>query len=183
MRLKVLNWFIVKYAEIREHHSLHIFGRLLDDPYLFHLNRRSVSGAFAVGFFSAWIPMPFQMLIAAFIATAVRVNLPLSVLLVWVTNPVTMTPMFYSAYIVGTWLTGDSAGQFQFEPSYEWFVRELQTIGEPFLIGCLVLATASSVTGFFMIKLLWSERFSRLLHIRLKRYRRRKKHEGNNLSI
>ncbi len=178
MRLKVLAWLVVKYTEMREHRSLRIFGRLLDDPYLFHLNKRSVSGAFAVGFFSAWIPMPFQMLIAATIAIPVRVNLPLSVILVWVTNPVTMPPMFYSAYIVGTWFTGDAVRQFEFEPSYKWFIQELQTIGEPFLLGCLMLAIVSSVTGFFAIKLLWNERLVRMLHIRSKRHRR-KQHSGD----
>ena len=181
MRLKVLTWFIVKYTEIREHHSLRIFGRLLNDPYLFHLNKRSVSGAFAVGFFSAWIPMPLQMLIAAAIAITVRVNLPLAVILVWVTNPVTMAPMFYSAYIVGIWFTGDTVQQFEFKPSYQWFTQELQNIGEPFLLGCLILATASSIAGFLTIKLLWNERLSRLLHIKITRYRR-KRHNRNTPS-
>ncbi len=180
MRLKVLTWLVVKYTEMREHHSLRIFGQLLDDPYLFHLNRRSVSGAFAVGFFSAWIPVPFQMLIAATVAIAVRVNLPLAVILVWITNPVTIAPMFYSAYIVGTWLTGDAVKQVEFETGQKWFMEELQTIGEPLLLGCLLLAAASSMIGFFTVRLLWDERFSRLLHIKLKRHRR--KQHGSNKS-
>ena len=33
---------------IREHKHLRIFGSMLHDPNLFHLNRRSVAGAFAV---------------------------------------------------------------------------------------------------------------------------------------
>lgn len=177
MRSKVLTWLVVKYTEMREHRSLRIFGRLLDDPYLFHLNRRSVSGAFAVGFFSAWIPVPLQMLIAAAIAIIVRVNLPLAVILVWVTNPVTIAPMFYSAYIVGTWLTGDVVKQFELEPGGKWFMPELQTIWEPLLLGCLILAAVSSMIGFFTIRLLWDERLARLLHIRLKRHRR-KQHNG-----
>ena len=92
MRYKVLTWLVTQYTEVREHRSLGIFGRLLDDPYLFHLNERSVPGAFAVGLFCAWIPLASQLSIAAELAIAVRVYVPLSVVLVWVTNPLTIPP-------------------------------------------------------------------------------------------
>lgn len=67
--------------------------RLLDED-LWHLHRRSLSGAFFVGLFCAWLPIPMQTLVAAVIALAGRVHLPISVGLVFVTNPITMGPMF-----------------------------------------------------------------------------------------
>ena len=172
MRYKILTRLVAHYTEIREHKSLGIFGRLLDDPYLFHLNERSVPGAFAVGLFCAWIPLPSQMIIAAAIAILLRVNVPLSVLLVWVTNPITIPPMFYTAYVVGTWVTGETAESFEFQLSMQWLLNELGAIGEPLLIGCAILGITSSILGFILMRVFWNERLSRFLHLKVERHQR-----------
>ena len=67
---------------IKKHKSLRFLGSLLHDPNLWHLNRHSVARAMAVGLFAAFIPMPFQMLLAASLAILVRSNMPISVGLV-----------------------------------------------------------------------------------------------------
>ena len=140
---------------IREHKNLQIFGKLLHDPNLFHLNRRSVAGAFAVGLFCAWVPVPFQMVFAAAVAILLRVNLPISVALVWISNPLTMPPLFYFAYVLGTWILGVPERRFQFELSFEWLSSGLATIWQPFLLGCFVMAVVSSILGYATIRLLW----------------------------
>lgn len=140
---------------IRHHKHLQIFGDLLHDPNLWHLNRRSVSGAFAVGLFMAFIPVPFQMILAAAAAIPFRVNLPLSVALVWITNPITMIPIFYGSYKVGTWILGIVEKPFHFTLSIEWLTSGLLNIWEPFLLGCLVLGTISSLLGFIFVRLMW----------------------------
>ena len=174
MRLKILTWFVTRYAAMRAHHSLSVFGRLLDDPYLFHLNERSVPGAFAVGLFCAWIPLPFQMFIAVPAAVVARVNVPLSVILVWISNPLTIPPMFYFAYLVGAWLSGADAQPFEFEPSVGGLLDALKTIGEPFLLGCFVTGSVSALIGYTAMKWLWHERLSRLLHLLVQRRQRRR---------
>jgi len=68
-------------AQVREHKQLRAFGKRLQDPALWHLNRQSVSGAFAVGMFVMYLPPLGQLLIAAAGAIAFRVNLPISVAL------------------------------------------------------------------------------------------------------
>ena len=175
MRLKILTWLVTQYTEVREHKSLGIFGRLLDDPYLFHLNERSVPGAFAIGLFCAWIPLPSQMIIAASAAILLRVNVPLSVLLVWITNPITIPPMFYFAYVVGIWITGDPAQSFEFQLSLEWMKHELSAIGEPLLIGCAILGIISSTIGYLFMRAFWNERLSRFLHIKVQRHQRKRR--------
>lgn len=140
---------------IKNHKSLQIFGDLLHEPNLWHMNRRSIAGAFAVGLFFAWWPVPFQMILAAAAAILFRTNLPLSVALVWITNPVTMPVMFYIAYLVGTWIIGVPQTEFIFELSMNWLLHELSTIWQPFLTGCLILAAISSTIGYIGIQILW----------------------------
>ena len=128
------------HTEIKEHKYLKHLGEHLHDPNLWHLNRHSVSKAVAVGLFLMYMPIPFQMLLAALVAIWLRVNLPISVVLVWISNPITMPPMFYAAYQLGIALMGSPKQDFSFELSWEWVVQSMSTIGPAFLLGCGVLS-------------------------------------------
>jgi uncharacterized protein (DUF2062 family) len=155
MPRKFFQRFLPHPHTIKEHKRLKIFGEWLHEPNLWHLNRRSVAGAFAVGLFCAWMPVPFQMILAAGAAILMRTNLPLSVILVWITNPVTIPPMFYSAYIVGTWIIGEPPIDFSFELTFDWLLNELSTSWKPFLVGCFTLASISSLVSYFTISGIW----------------------------
>ena len=63
-------------------------------PNLWHFNRRTLAKGVAVGFFCAFIPVPFQMLLAILGALIFKTNLPLAILAVWITNPITMPAIF-----------------------------------------------------------------------------------------
>lgn len=140
---------------IRNHRHLQCFGATLHDPGLWHLNRRSVAGAFFVGLIAAFVPVPFQMVLAAAIAILLHVNLPISVALVWITNPLTMAPLFYFAYKVGTWVMAMPEQDFSFELSLAWFSGGIAAIWQPFLLGCLIVGLASGVCGYALILTLW----------------------------
>lgn len=140
--------------KLKQQKSLQFLGDRLNKPDLWNLNRRSVSIAFAIGLFVAWVPTVGQMAIAAVMALYLRANLPISVALVWITNPLTMPPMFYFAYYVGTKLLGTTptlAGEFTLESALE----SLGDIGMPFLLGCLVLGVISASIGYFGMLLYW----------------------------
>ncbi len=141
--------------KIKNNKSLGIFGELLHEPNLWHLNRRSIAGAFAVGLFFAWWPVPFQMVLAAGAAIIFHANLPLSVALVWITNPVTMPVMFYFAYVVGNWVLGVPEMAFHFEPTVEWLTNGFSAIWKPFLTGCLLIGSICSFLGYVGIKIIW----------------------------
>ncbi|RLV59705.1 DUF2062 domain-containing protein [Parashewanella curva] len=151
--------FIKKYMPdpntIREHKHLKIFGSLLNKPNLWLLNRKSAPGAFAVGLFCAWVPIPFQMVLAAGLAILFNVNIPVSVALVWITNPITMPIFFYAAYWLGTKILNTPTHDFTFELTWHWLESSLATIGPPFLLGCLVIGVTFSIVGYFTIKQLW----------------------------
>jgi uncharacterized protein (DUF2062 family) len=155
---------------IRNHQHLRLFGRLLHDPNLWHMNRRSVSGAFAVGLFWAFIPMPFQMVAAAATAIPARVNLPISVALVWITNPITMPPMFYATYLVGSWLLGTPPMSQEFEPSMQWLKESMTVIWEPLYLGSLICATCAAIIGYLGMRGLW--RLHVIRHIKQRKARR-----------
>ncbi|MDP4486989.1 MULTISPECIES: DUF2062 domain-containing protein [Pseudoalteromonas] len=155
MAKKTIQRFLPDHNKIKQQKSLKIFGKLLHDANLWHLNRRSARGAFSVGLFFAFIPVPFQMVLAAALAIPFRVNLPLSIALVWITNPLTMPPIFYCSYLVGVFALGQEQQPFHFEASWEWLAQSLTTIGPAFIVGSLICATLAAILGFFGIDYLW----------------------------
>jgi uncharacterized protein (DUF2062 family) len=142
-------------SKIKENPNLKMFGKLLHDPNLWHLNRRSLSGGTAVGLFVAFIPLPLQMFIAAAIAIVFRVNLPLSVSLVFITNPITIPIFFYFAYTVGTILLGMEALSMQLLISMEQLYNSIDKILLPLLVGSFVVGSVVALMGYILVNLLW----------------------------
>ena len=141
---------------IRNHKHMQLFGNLLRNPNLWHLNRRSVSGAFAAGLFWAMIPIPMQMLAAAATAILCRVNLPVSVGLVWITNPLTMPPIFYFNYLIGNFvLHGNALNMNDFKMSAEWISHSLGEIWQPLFIGSVIVGCVLAVIGYASMRLFW----------------------------
>ncbi len=169
--------FIKKYLPdpetLKKHKNLQFLGKKLHEPNLWLLNRRSVALAFAVGLFCAWIPTPGQMAIAAIAAFYFRANLPISVALVWLTNPLTMPPMFYFAYLVGLKLLAQPFPDTDFEFSVDSLLSGLSDIWQPFLLGCLILAIISAIIGYFSIQGIWRYSISKQWLLRKKRHKKR----------
>jgi hypothetical protein len=140
---------------IRDHRQLRHFGSLLHDPNIWHLNRRSAAGGIAVGLFCAFIPLPVHMIVAAGAAILFRVNLPLAVVLTWITNPLTFAPVFYFAYQLGSRILHEPVRNIAFAFSIQWLQEVFVHIWQPLLLGCLILAVLSSLTGYFATILLW----------------------------
>ena len=155
MPRKLLRRWLPSDQYIREHKRLRWLGRLLHDPNIWHLNRRSVAGAASVGLFMAWVPVPIQMWIAALVAIVIRVNLPISVLGVWLTNPLTFAPMFLFAVNLGAWMLGRELQVDEFRFSWDWLTAQADTFWEPMLLGSAVLALLSAVAGNLAVRLLW----------------------------
>ena len=155
MPKRFLKKFSPSPEKLRQYKILKIFGEFIHNPNLWHFNRNSVGKAFTVGLFFAWIPVPFQMTLAALGAIIFNANLPLSIALVWLTNPITMPPLFLFAYLVGAKILNIPAKPFNFELSIEWLTSLVGDIWEPFLLGCLILGIISAVIGNIAIRLIW----------------------------
>jgi len=155
MPRNLIKRFLPHPDTIKKNRFMQIFGPVIHEPQLWHLTRHSVEKAFLVGLFFAFWPVPFQMILAAGGAILIRANLPLSVALVWITNPITMPVLFGMAYLVGVAILGQSATQFEFELSWQWLESNLSNWWQPFLLGCAVCAVVSSLLGYIAIKYFW----------------------------
>lgn len=151
--------FIKRYcpdaALIRSNRCLQIFGEHLHSPNLWHLNRLSVARGFAVGAFWAMVPFPGQMVGAVWSAIAWRAHIPISLLLVWMTNPLTIPPTFFGAYLFGSWMLGTPLVDLPESLTMEWFRESFEEIWLPLVAGSLTIGVVLAVAGYFAINALW----------------------------
>lgn len=141
--------------KIRSVPGMRFFGKLLDDPNLFHLNRHSVSVAFAVGLFLCFLPLPGQIIMGTVAALWLRCNLPITIALVWISNPLTFPFIFYGAFELGSWMLDRPYTPFTFELSWRWFLTGFPAIWQPLVLGCLTLSVVCSALGYGVIQLFW----------------------------
>lgn len=151
MPRRLIRRYLPDRQTIREQRALRLFGDLLHDPNLWHLNRRSVSLAAFVGIGCAFVPIPIQMALAGLLSIWLRCNLPVAVALVWISNPLTFAPIFYFAYWVGAGLLGVGGSA----PLSEGDFNRLAGMWEPFLVGCLVSGVTLGAIGAFAVQTLW----------------------------
>jgi uncharacterized protein (DUF2062 family) len=148
----------------------------LQEPSLWHINRRSFSAAVALGIFCAFIPVPFQMLIAAIGAILLRVNILVAVPMVWISNPLTMGPMYYVCYLLGAQMLNLEPQRFHFELSFDWLVTGLAAIWQPFLLGCFTIGAICALAAFVLVRVLWHMHILRHIRIRARRLHNRHRH-------
>ncbi len=142
-------------AQLKAQKHLRFLGDALHASHLWQFNRGSVAKACAIGIFCMWIPVPFQTVLAAVGAVFFRANLPVSVALVFITNPLTMPPMFYFCYKIGALILGTPPQQFSFELSMDWLANGMLLIWKPFVLGVSLVAVVSSVFAYYGALLLW----------------------------
>ncbi len=155
MAKKIFKRWLPDPAEFKARPGLSFISHLLHDPNLFHLNRHSVSGAFFIGLFVAFLPTIGQMPIAALLALLFRVNLPIAVALVWISNPLTMPPIFFATYELGRWILDSPAIAFSIELSWDWLNNEFTRLWKPLLVGSLLTGFIVGGLGYIFIQLFW----------------------------
>lgn len=156
MPRKLFKKYMPDPHKLRAHPSLRWLGDHIHNPNLWHLTRRSVSRAFLVGIFCAFLPVPGQMLIAAMLAVLATGNLAISIGLVWLTNPFTIPPIFYFTYRIGAWLLDT---RIQESIKFHWDLATLQTeiaaIWWPLLLGSLLVGVILALLSYVCIQWFW----------------------------
>jgi uncharacterized protein (DUF2062 family) len=145
-------------AQIRVLSSLR---HLLLEPNLWHMNRYSLSFGFLIGGFCCFLPIFFQTVPCVLLCVWIRCNVPLAVLVVWISNPITTGPMMYFAYRVGLRILGTEQEIALLNPSLGWFIDQLSIIWQPLLVGSLACGFAFGMAGFIVIRLYYRWRIAR----------------------
>lgn len=152
--------------QVRAHRSVAWLGGWLHHhPNLWCLNRRSVSGAVAIGLFAGLIPGPFQMLGAALLAVPLKKNLPVALITTLYTNPLTIVPLYVLAYGYGRLLLGNPRAQNEIKVfDWDWgdwagstraLVDWMLSLGPPLALGLVALALTLALVGYFAVQLAW----------------------------
>jgi len=153
---------------IRDSKSLRFLGEVLHDPNLFHMNRRSVSLAFFWGIFIGLLPpIPIHTPAAAIAALISRANLPLTITVVWISNPLTIPVIMYLFYHLGRIiLQVEPAPSMEF--SWAWLYQEFAIVWKPYLVGSLLGASLSAAAAYFLTNFMWRLNVKRKWHARQK---------------
>jgi len=165
--------YIPQPDKLKKNKILALLGSKIYEQDLWHLNRKSVAKAFLNGLFWAALPMPLQMLAAALFAIPLRANIPLSIALVWVSNPITMPFLFYFNYLIGTLVVGSNHTS-EFHLSIEWIWSKLEHIWLPLYIGSFITGIVSGALGYLTILILWRHKVNKRWNAR--KLRTKKKH-------
>jgi uncharacterized protein (DUF2062 family) len=147
--------FTVKRHQFRERWFLSPFRHLMHDHRLWSIRRKNVVPAVALGTFFAFLPFPGHPVWASFGALAMRINVPVAALTTFISNPLTMAPMYYLACRFGAWILGVELEPFDIEMSIDWVTHTFVNIWQPMLLGCLLLGSAAALIAYVGLDLIW----------------------------
>ena len=159
--MKWLRRHIPTQDSIHEHRLLRPFARHLGKSELWRLHRRSVPRAVALGL-GIGVIIPFMhTVIAAILAIPLRANVAIAAAFTLIVNPLTIPPMYYAAYRIGSWELHHDAtlvnpataervsgelGRFLF-----WIHEASGSIA----LGVLTIAVTAAACGYLISSLLW----------------------------
>jgi uncharacterized protein len=146
---------------VGEYRLLRPFAGRLSNPSLWRMTRRSVPRGVAIGLFVAVIIPFMHTVIAALIAIPARANIAVAALFTLVVNPLTIPPLYYGAYRIGSWelhhdaaiLSPADAERFSSELSRMLFWVHHAT--GPIALGVLTIAVSLGAIGYFASVLAW----------------------------
>lgn len=157
--------FLPSRESVHQNRWLRWLAPHLTHPRLWHFSRRGVAMGVALGvFFGLLIPIA-QIPFAAGVAILMRANVPAAIGSTLVTNPVTFAPIYYGAYQIGRWVTGEARAAETTEATLnaDQLLRRaeagpwarLSNLGKPLLVGLAIVSTSMGLLVYFGISLFW----------------------------
>ncbi len=153
-----LRAWVPSREELEANRWLRVLAPYLADTKVWHWSRRGVAAGVAVGLLVGLLIPVAQILLAAVAAVLLRANIPVAAAATFITNPLTVPPIYYAAYHLGAWATDSSApATFSFaDPASLW--ENLGTIGMPLFTGLGIAATTLAFTSYLLISQGWALR-------------------------
>lgn len=146
---------------VGQYRVLRPFAPRLSHPSLWRMTRRSVPRGVAVGLFVAVIIPFMHTVIAALLAIPTRANVAVAAVCTLVVNPLTMPPMYYAAYRIGSWELHhdaplvDSAAAERFSSELGRLLFWIHHASAPIALGILTLAVLMALLGYVAATLVW----------------------------
>jgi uncharacterized protein (DUF2062 family) len=116
-------------------------------------NRKMIARGVLIGLFIAFIPMPMQMAAVLLFVPFIKFNVPIALAMCWLSNPITMPPMYYVEYLTGSFLLGIKPEPVQM--TLEWFSNNIDNIFIPLYFGTAIFSIFGSIGGYFLVNYLW----------------------------
>ncbi len=146
---------------VDQYRLLRPFAPHLRHPSLWRLNRRSVPRGVAIGLFVAVIIPFMHTIVAAILAIPARANVAIAALLTFVVNPLTMGPLYFASYCIGSWelhydakMVSTAAAQ-RFSGELSRMLFWLHHASGPIAVGILTIAVSAALGGFLVASLAW----------------------------
>ena len=141
--------------DLRTNPGLRWLGPLIERPWLWRLDRRSVAMGLALGmFFGLTIPIG-QGLFSGAAAVLLRANLPIAVFTTFISNPFTTPAILVAGYFTGNVILGEEAAPALFADDGRSWLEKITSMGEPLVIGLLVIATIAAILSYALVHLYW----------------------------
>ena len=136
-------------------------------------NRHSVTRAFALGLFIAFIPptplLPVHLVTCVILGMFFRLNLPVLFATVFVSNPFTWLPQVAGSIWVGAKLMRFDLMPFLHELKSHAIWAHINELWAPLLLGALVLGLVAAASGYVLAQFAWRARV--IYHLRRRRAR------------
>jgi len=124
-------------------------------------HRHSVTRAFALGLFIAFIPpspLPVHLVTCVILGVLFRLNLPVLFATVFVSNPLTWVPQVVGSVWVGAKLMGMDLMPFLHTLKHRNLGAQVHELWAPLLLGALVLGLAAAGAGYVLAQFAWRVR-------------------------
>jgi uncharacterized protein len=148
------------------------FAALVLDRGCWTFNRHSVTRSFALGLFIAFIPpipLPVHIVTCVILGVLLRLNLPVLIATVFVSNPFTWLPQVAGSIWVGAKLMGMDLMPVLHGLKHRNPWTEMNQLWAPLLLGALVLGLVAAGIGYVLAQGAW--RAHVLYHLRRRRAR------------
>jgi uncharacterized protein (DUF2062 family) len=146
---------------VHRYRLLRPFASHLTHSTLWRMTRRSVPRGVAVGLFVAVIIPVMHTVIAALLAIPARANVAVAAVCTLVVNPLTIPPLYYAAYRIGSWeLHHDSslvnpAAAERFSSELSRLLFWIHQASGSIALGVLTIALGLAVLGYLCAALTW----------------------------